>query len=84
MIQHVRQGSAPHLGREEKVGWVGQLPHLLLNDLSLHPKRRGCLRVKEARRQCGSTNERRMDLSFASRNLDVRDANVSVHAPILE
>jgi|ERR1700722_20251142 hypothetical protein len=23
MIQHVRQGSAPHLGREEKVGWVG-------------------------------------------------------------
>jgi hypothetical protein len=58
MIRHVRQGSAPHLGREEKAGLGGPgLPNFLPDDLSLPSKRRGCLRVKEARRQCGSTNE---------------------------
>lgn len=82
-FRHVRQGSAPHLGRDEKklARWAG-LPHLLPDDLSLPSKRRGCLPVKEARRQRGSTNEGAWFQAFA--NLMFETPNVGLHAPILE
>ena len=84
MIRHVRSRICPAFGPRRK-SWLGGpgLPHLLLDDLSLHLSAEAVCLLKK---RVGSA-DRRMKGAWIKAlrvGLDVRDANVVLHAPILE